>query len=613
MAEASHLKYRRDIDGLRAFAVLAVVLFHAFPKSFPGGFVGVDVFFVISGYLISGIIFRELEKGLFSLAGFYSRRVRRIFPALLFVIFSCLAFGWWALFPLEYAQLGKHVAAGMAFVSNLVLWQESGYFDTAAEGKPLLHLWSLGIEEQFYIIWPLFVWFLWRSRQRFLFFCFFALVSFLSCLSSSFHTEVEAFFSPVPRMWELLIGALLAYSQLYFPQSVLKITKQKYLADALSVAGLVLLLVSLLVISKERAFPGFWALMPTLGTGLLILVGETASVNKMLLTKKIAVAIGLISYPLYLWHWPLLSYGHILGHRNDEARWILVVLSFLLATGTYFWIEKPLRQGGMIRFKIASMLALSLILGLAGWGIKIGDGIPSRPQVPSNAEGPHFVESGQECPESFQKKYGLDMCTRPSNGRSADVVVFGDSHSWRYFAALANIDHDHQYLMLGKTGGGNLLKPINVDEEILRPEIETVIFTYEQAGSDLDPEVKIKPWVNAGKNVILIVDNPRLPKLPQDCDPRRFGPTRNSEDCITLKSEQIRRQAWGRQKFFEMNAKYPERVRVIDSLEVLCDETHCPHFENGIYLYDDEAHLSRTGAEKVGRKIIETLNLLRSR
>lgn len=154
-AHLSHPKYRPDIDGLRAIAILSVVVFHAFPSWIKGGFIGVDVFFVISGFLISTIIFENLDKGTFSLTEFYARRIKRIFPALILVLVACFAFGWFALLADEYQQLGKHIAGGAAFISNFVLWDESGYFDNAADTKPLLHLWSLGVEEQFYIIWPL--------------------------------------------------------------------------------------------------------------------------------------------------------------------------------------------------------------------------------------------------------------------------------------------------------------------------------------------------------------------------------------------------------------------------------------------------------------------------
>ena len=207
----SKLSYRPDIDGLRAVAVSAVVLFHAFPGFWPGGFVGVDIFFVISGYLISSIIFEGLDRGTFSLRFFYERRVRRIFPALIIVLACSLIFGWFVLLPYEYEQLGLHVAAGAGFASNLVLWSEIGYFDSEANTKPLLHLWSLGIEEQFYLLWPLLSIFLWRysSRRRMVSIILLFLASLTSNVLLVKHYPEASFYCPFTRFWELLAGSLL--------------------------------------------------------------------------------------------------------------------------------------------------------------------------------------------------------------------------------------------------------------------------------------------------------------------------------------------------------------------------------------------------------------------
>ena len=201
---------RSDIDGIRGIAVLAVVLFHAFPRVIRGGFVGVDVFFVLSGYLITGIILEDLGAGRFSFAAFYGRRVRRIFPALVVVLVAVAAIGWLFLFAREFLQLGRHVAGGAAFVSNLVLWNESGYFDNASETKPLLHLWSLGIEEQFYLAWPLLMVCSSRLRVHRWLVAVLGAVSLVACVAMSRTFPADAFYSPLTRWWEILIGAALA-------------------------------------------------------------------------------------------------------------------------------------------------------------------------------------------------------------------------------------------------------------------------------------------------------------------------------------------------------------------------------------------------------------------
>lgn len=205
--QLTHPQYRPDIDGLRAVAILSVVGFHAFPATIRAGFVGVDIFFVISGFLISTIIYGNLERNTFSFVEFYSRRIRRIFPALLIVLIASFVFGWFALLGDEYKQLGKHIAAGAGLVSNFVLRSEGGYFDTAAEAKPLLHLWSLGIEEQFYIVWPLLIWAAWKTRFNFLTITVsLALISFALNLRWVHKDAIIAFYSPQSRFWELLVS-----------------------------------------------------------------------------------------------------------------------------------------------------------------------------------------------------------------------------------------------------------------------------------------------------------------------------------------------------------------------------------------------------------------------
>ncbi len=295
----SHPKYRPDIDGLRAIAVLSVVAFHAFPTWMKGGFIGVDVFFVISGFLISTIIFENLERGTFSFAEFYYRRIKRIFPALIIVLSSCLIFGWFSLLPEELNQLGKHILGGASFVSNLVLWSESGYFDNSAETKPLLHLWSLGIEEQFYIVWPFLVWAAWkRNINIFQVIILFFIVSFILNIWLIHTNPVATFFSPLTRFWELLCGSLLALYEIRkgniyrlttqllttignFTLQFEQIIPNRFTNSSLiSFVGMGLLIGSFYFINKDFEFPGFWALVPILGSVMIIMAGPNAWPNK---------------------------------------------------------------------------------------------------------------------------------------------------------------------------------------------------------------------------------------------------------------------------------------------------------------------------------------------
>jgi peptidoglycan/LPS O-acetylase OafA/YrhL len=335
----THPKYRSDIDGLRAVAVLSVVGYHAVKNLMPGGFIGVDIFFVISGFLISTILFENLERGTFSFVEFYARRVKRIFPALVIVLLAVYAFGWFALLSEEYMQLGKHMAAGASFVSNLVLWSEARYFDNLSETKPLLHLWSLGVEEQFYVVWPLILWFVWLLWKRPAALLFTVIViasfSFLLNLNATSNNVVAAFYSAQTRFWELLSGSLLAWLSLYRPNTrfeLYRLTKlrifpashpraeqiRKIAVNLTSIIGVGLIFLGLTYIHAYFSFPGAWAVFPVLGAALLIFAGPQAWFNQVVLSNPIAKWFGLISFPLYLWHWPLLSFARIVESDNSQ-------------------------------------------------------------------------------------------------------------------------------------------------------------------------------------------------------------------------------------------------------------------------------------------------------
>ena len=377
MTGLSHPKYRPDIDGLRAVAVLSVLGFHAFPSLFQAGFIGVDIFFVISGYLISSIIFEKLDHGSFSFAQFYGRRIKRIFPALTAVLLSCLVFGWFGLLADEFKQLGKHMLAGAGFVSNFVLWQESGYFNNAAETKPLLHLWSLAIEEQFYIFWPLLVWLTWKRKALFLTLCFgLLIVSFAFNVHQVRIDPTATFYSPGSRAWELLVGVLLAYSRVR-PLTWQATARQLNIASTL---GLLLIAMGLYKIDKNRPYPGSWALLPELGAFCLIFAGPAAWFNRLVLSNRLLVWVGLISFPLYLWHWPLLSMARIVESETPapEFRVAAMALSVLLAWMTYRFLEKPIRWGENSRFKITTLCVLMTILGGVGYLSFQQKGFPDR-------------------------------------------------------------------------------------------------------------------------------------------------------------------------------------------------------------------------------------------
>ncbi|HZS40776.1 MAG TPA: acyltransferase family protein [Polyangia bacterium] len=366
MAHHKPAHYRPDIDGLRAVAVLLVVAYHAFPKRVPGGFVGVDVFFVISGYLITGILLRDLAAGEFSLLSFYARRFRRIAPALVTMLLAVWLLGRYTLLADEFEGLGQHILAGATFTSNFLLWKQAGYFDTAAELKPLLHLWSLAIEEQFYLLWPMLLALWYRRRLNIAF-----LVGGLLALSLGANLWRTEFYLLPTRFWELLIGCGLAWWEQHSPQTAPRFANLKVV-----IAAAALLAVSFLY-DRTQPYPGWRALVPTVAAFLFISAGPTAWINRRVLSNPLAVLIGLISYPLYLWHWPLLSIARLRADTTPSPaiRLAAVALSFVLAWLTWRFIERfaqtRLFQGAapLRRARGYVTLALSLLaaLGAVGW------------------------------------------------------------------------------------------------------------------------------------------------------------------------------------------------------------------------------------------------------
>jgi peptidoglycan/LPS O-acetylase OafA/YrhL len=341
--------YRPDVDGLRAVAVTWVLVFHFLPGALPGGFVGVDVFFVISGYLITKILLAEIDGRRFSLWAFYQRRVRRIFPALLLVVFASVAAGWYLLFDDEFQRLCDNAVAGLLSLGNVSNWRSTGYFDTASDLMPLLHLWSLGVEEQYYLVWPLILVSGSAASLRWpklrLWYLVLGVVALSFALNVAWvHTRPSTvFYLPFTRVWELGVGGLLACFRT--ERKAKRTAHGAILANGLSLLALLALIVAGTCIDTRQPFPGFLALVPVFGTATLIAVGPRAWLNRNLLGASPLVKLGLISYPLYLWHWPLLSFARILQPEEPSPLLLLGLLAsaLVLAWLTYRFVEIPIR------------------------------------------------------------------------------------------------------------------------------------------------------------------------------------------------------------------------------------------------------------------------------
>jgi peptidoglycan/LPS O-acetylase OafA/YrhL len=434
--------YRPDIDGLRAISILLVVGFHAQSWLVPGGFVGVDVFFVISGFLITGIILGQIEAGAFSAIGFYGRRVRRIFPALIVVLAVTWLLGWFLLLPDGFAELGRNIAASVAFVANLFQLRHAGYFAPASADNPLLHLWSLGIEEQFYIVWPPVLLLIARARWRPWCILGLAAASFASGLLIFYGYKDWSFYSPIPRAWELLAGGLLAERQIARHDFLKAGFARQH--DLQAAAGLALIAAAAFGLTSNSVFPGVAALLPVSGA-ILLIVSPSSWINRRLLSSPPMVLIGLISYPLYLWHWPLFSYLGILrsGDPNFLEIWAAAIAAALLSYLTYRFVELPLRRRGGVAPKLAFGLAALGVVGIAtamagGLDFRFSPDIRDVARIePQDNVGLHdvcFVESGfafgSDCVEAGDKPL---------------LLLWGDSTAAALYPGLKDAATAHGY------------------------------------------------------------------------------------------------------------------------------------------------------------------------
>ncbi|HEY4214774.1 MAG TPA: acyltransferase family protein [Steroidobacteraceae bacterium] len=436
-------RYRPDIDGLRAVAVAAVVMYHAFPRLVPGGFVGVDIFFVISGYLITQLILAGLAIGRFSIVEFYRRRLRRIVPALLVVVLVSGAFGWFALLPGEFTRFGDSVGWSAAFLANAFFKVNNDYFGPAADLAPMLHLWSLAVEEQFYLLWPALV--LLAFRQGLVKQTLIAVVvtSLAISISAMWLVRPDYFYLLGPRAWELAVGGLLAASTLRTgtaPSDTVA-PRSGWLPRAASILGGVLACVSIFLLRSGVTYPGAWAMLPTGAAIMLIGAGPLAPVNRSVLSSRPMVFLGKISYPLYLWHWPLLSFaGIILGKPPAPGLAAILVLTAVAAAyATYMLVERPIRFGASGRRAAPALLTGLAALVLAGVAVRAG-------WLPARLSNPAFSQWGAAVGD-WDDRYTLEpdgswRATLPSR-RGQMALFVGDSHIQQYSARIARVIEDH--------------------------------------------------------------------------------------------------------------------------------------------------------------------------
>jgi peptidoglycan/LPS O-acetylase OafA/YrhL len=646
------MKYRSDIDGLRALAILPVVAFHAGLPVFSGGFVGVDVFFVISGFLITSVIAAEMATGDFTVAGFYERRMRRLFPALFLVIAATLIAGWLIYTPLLYKALSQSAIWAALFGSNFFFWNESGYFSGASATKPLLHTWSLAVEEQFYVFFPLLLLVLHRFQRRTVFLALagLAIISFVASVVMVAHAPDFAFYLLPTRFWELLVGALLALAG---PAPL----AAKWQRSAVAGLGFLAILLPALFYTAETDFPGLAALPPALGTVALIYVGNAGFGGWNPFTSRLAVFVGLISYPLYLWHWPLIAFWiYWTGAPLSMAHGVVVIaLSFLLAWATFRYVERPIRkrmvlgnQWPLFRTSVAAMVVTALV----GFGISHFDGVPNR--LPKSIRGLYVAGldrggfSDDECLTGNEKQAAPEVlpagagCVLGKASSAPDFVLWGDSHAAAFAPGLDMLAKEMGIsgLLLARASCPPLLKfhlqktPRNgrqcenfndsVVQYIKDKHIRKVIMVarwartvhrsgfgnegiFYRASDVIDLTDRSEPMVvslNAtlaklaemGTAVSIVYDAPEIGFNVPETVARGAMTGRVTHIEPTFETV-MKRQALARQVISAASTKF--QITIVDPASIFCDAKTCRVGDGENLFYADEDHLNARGAQHV--------------
>ncbi|WIH19059.1 acyltransferase family protein [Photobacterium damselae] len=624
------MKFRTDINGLRALAVIAVVLFHFNPSWVPGGFAGVDVFFVISGFLMTGIIFRGLENNNFSIINFYVARANRIIPALSVVCLALLVFGWFYLTPLDYRALGKHVASSMGFLSNVIYWRESGYFDTASHSKWLLHTWSLSVEWQFYMIYPVVLVLLKKCMsltniKRLL--VVGTVIGFIFSAYATYRWPNPAYFLLPTRAWEMMMGGL----AFLYPLQNLKETSKKYLEWV----GIALILASYAFISKDNLWPGYLALIPVLGAYLVIIANRNGSV----ITDNIVMQkVGLWSYSIYLWHWPVVVFGYYFEMQHWE--WIGIPVSVVLGFCSYKFVESiKFPALSSISFKpIATFKPLWMVVSVSVVSVFIffNNGLDMR------SPNPHY--SGLRNLERLKPNTGLaricdgnfvlDKSCRTSS--KPDILIWGDSFGMHLVQGILSSKPNAKIIQLTKSSCGPFYGVAPVKNGSFTEDCLNVSFKVQQWMKSqktlkyvvlsspfhfyYDPDAKVRlrngqevndrnivqqdfentlkyikglgltpvivtPPPENGKNLGFCLDRAEFfGRSLSTCDFKVTNITKNQKDIYSWLNS--------------LKSKY----KVIDLEDILCSDGVCVTHIGDSFIYRDTQHLSYEGSSALGRK-----------
>jgi peptidoglycan/LPS O-acetylase OafA/YrhL len=629
------MHYRADVDGLRALAVIPVVLYHMGFPTFSGGFVGVDVFFVISGYLITSIIVRDLEDPLrrFSLRTFYERRIRRIFPALYFMLAVTTALAYVVLLPRDLTDYAKSLVATAVFASNIFFYRQWGYFDAEAHTKPLLHTWSLAVEEQFYVVFPILLVILYRTlktrvRVRGVL-SFLAFASFVWALLLVRDQPAAAFYLAPVRAWELLLGALLALGAAP--------ALRPNAANAAALIGAVLLAVPVLLYTEATPFPGPTALVPCVGAALLIHAGPSTIVNRLLALRPV-VFVGLISYSLYLWHWTLLSIARhwALGPLSVAQTWGVVGVSVACAAFSWRFVERPWRVAmpaatapalprGWWRIFAwgAAVSSIAIMLGVLGWQAKGWVTRVPRAAMAFDNQRDDFNPRRPECHANDGMPIAYERtCRFGATDRATRYAIWGDSHAAELIIALGDLAARAGSSMRmitysacppGSVGagaaagtGGCALHQVRMQRALIADTTVRVVFLVARYGYARDAQgdsyfVELgrvaRALADARKRVVLIYPSPEY------AVPVPVQLARAVHRGTPVEDVGMSRAAFEAQRAPVVRAldaiRTDPRIEKVDPAARLCDETRCRVASGGHALYFDDDHLSVEGARFV--------------
>lgn len=633
MIHNPNLAYRPDIDGLRAIAVLSVVLFHFGIGGVSGGFVGVDIFFVISGFLITGIVHREIERGEFTFSGFYERRIRRIFPALLVVLTLTLAIGFWLLLPSDLVYLGKSTLATILFSSNVFFWRNSGYFEQGSELNPLLHTWSLALEEQFYIGFPIFLLLVYRYFPKFLKYYVLALafLSLVLCIWMQSIRPSATFYLLPFRAWELLIGSFLVVGGL-------PLISRQWIREILAWVGLALIMASIFFIEAGSDFPGWKALFPVIGAAILIYSGSSgiSSVGQILGMRPI-VFFGLISYSLYLWHWPALVYIKFLGDLNITKfqAFFGLVLSLILSIFTYYFVEIPFRRKRETFTKnrlIVGTITIGIALISVSLAVTLRNGFSSRVSKEVNAidrQASAQLKFESTCHKNFDYAVSSPDCRLGYYNQVPSAVLWGDSHALaiapafdRAFQQIGIASYLVSYdscpplfdlVLVGEysesCSAQNRKFMVWLDSN---PQVKTVILhsywistkyyikTEQGMKSLVGPgelKLHLENTINIlrkmGKNIIIVGPIPGTPVYPKQLAIVKWRggelPLPTTKSQFILDSSEYTNAVSGYAK--------SSGISIINPSDWLCDSKSCAYIKNGMMIYKDGNHINESGAE----------------